>query len=130
MSNTDVLIRISSRLMPHIPMNTYLPSIIRSFGFPSTTANLLAAPSVVIGLIFSVWIARSSDRHGQVALHGLIGTVWSLIGFCLLRFNLPEHVQGTDGVTEGVSRWTFYAVALFTAAAPSSHGMHIAWMSR
>ncbi|KAI8092669.1 major facilitator superfamily domain-containing protein [Halteromyces radiatus] len=110
-------------LMPNVPIHTYLPSLICSFGFPVTWANLLAAPAVMIGLFFSVQIAASSDRHGQVALHGLIGTLWSLVGFVMMRL-LPEQVDTVNG-----GRWTFYLIVLFTAATPSWHGMQIAWMS-
>ncbi|ORZ10845.1 major facilitator superfamily domain-containing protein [Absidia repens] len=64
-----------------------------------------------------------SDKHGQVALHGLIGALWSLAGYILL-FLLPVELNDVVG-----GKWTFYGIAIFSAASPSSHGMHIAWMS-
>ncbi|KAG1112314.1 hypothetical protein G6F42_014778 [Rhizopus arrhizus] len=86
-------------MMTLTPIQNYLPTMIRTAGFSVTDSNLLTAPSYIIGLIFSIIIARSSDRYGNVALHALIG------------------------------KWSLYGAALFTASAPSWHGMQIAWMS-
>ncbi|CAO3585889.1 unnamed protein product [Absidia cylindrospora] len=110
-------------MMPDVSMKTYLPTLIHSLDFPVTLANLLAAPAVMVGLFFSIMIAKSSDKHGQVALHGLIGALWSLAGYIFL-FLLPIELNDVFG-----GKWTFYGIAIFAAAAPSSHGMHIAWMS-
>ncbi|KAI8083301.1 major facilitator superfamily domain-containing protein [Gilbertella persicaria] len=105
-------------MMSNTPIQSYLPSIIKDAGFSTTTANLLTAPSHIIGLVFSVIIAHMSDKHGNVSLYALIGSSWALIGFTLLEF-LPD----TTG------RWELYFAALFTASSPSWHGMQIAWMS-
>ncbi|KAI9475525.1 MAG: major facilitator superfamily domain-containing protein [Benjaminiella poitrasii] len=105
-------------MMSLTPIQTYLPSIIRNAGFSVTDSNLLTAPSYIINLVFSILIARRSDRHGQVALHDLVGVVWSLADFLALVL-LPA--------TAG--RWSLYAAALVTSGSPSWHGMQIAWMS-
>ncbi|CAO3628867.1 unnamed protein product [Mucor fragilis] len=104
--------------MPASPINTYLPTIIKDAGFSTTTANLLTAPSHIIGLTFSILIARSSDKRGNVVFHALIGSIWGLIGFSLLEV-LPNSI----------GKWPLYAAALFTASSPSWHGMQIAWMA-
>lgn len=104
--------------MPASPINTYLPTIIKDAGFSTTTANLLTAPSHIIGLIFSVLIAKSSDKRGNVVFHALIGSIWGLIGFSLLEV-LPDSI----------GKWPLYGAALFTASSPSWHGMQIAWMA-
>jgi predicted MFS family arabinose efflux permease len=104
--------------MSMTPIQNYLPTIINTAGFSVTDSNLLTAPSYIIGLIFSIIIARSSDRYGNVAFHALIGTVWTLIGFIVLEV-LPDNSN----------RWSLYGAALFTASNPSWHGMQIAWMS-
>lgn len=75
-------------------------------------------PSCFIGLFFSIIITRNADRHGNYALHALIGTVWSMVGFLALQF-LPDSA----------GRWNFYAVTLFVSSSPVWHGMQIAWMS-
>lgn len=105
-------------MMTLTPIQNYLPTIIKTAGFSVTESNLLTAPSYIIGLIFSIIIARSSDKHGNVAFHALIGTIWSLIGFIVLEV-LPDNSN----------RWSLYGAALFTASSPSWHGMQIAWMS-
>ncbi|KAL0083321.1 major facilitator superfamily domain-containing protein [Phycomyces blakesleeanus] len=105
-------------IMTTTPIQGYLPTMIKQSGFNVTEANLLSAPSYLIGLVISIFIARSSDKRGNVALHALIGTVWSLTGFLLLAL-LPD----------GTGRWSLYGAALFTASAPSAHGMEIAWMA-
>ncbi|KAI8885437.1 MFS general substrate transporter [Backusella circina FSU 941] len=105
-------------MMSMTPIHAYLPTIIKTSGFSVTDSNLLTAPSYIIGLVFSIIIARSSDKFGHIAFHGLIGTIWALVGFIVLEF-LPENA----------GRWSLYGAALFTASTPSWHGMHIAWMS-
>jgi hypothetical protein len=104
--------------MPHTPVGTYLPTLIKGYGFDVTTSNLLTVPSFFIGLIISIIVAKSADRYGNYALHALIGCIWSMVGFLVLQF-LPDNA----------GRWSFYAAALFVASTPSWHGMQIAWMS-
>ncbi|KAI8375570.1 major facilitator superfamily domain-containing protein [Blakeslea trispora] len=105
-------------MMTLTPIQQYLPTIIKNSGFTVSQSNLLTAPSYIIGLFFSIIIARSSDRHGFVALHALIGTIWAMAGFIALEL-LPDNAN----------RWSLYAAALLTASYPSWHGMQIAWMS-
>ncbi|KAI7860293.1 major facilitator superfamily domain-containing protein [Circinella umbellata] len=105
-------------MMTHTPISTYLPSIIRDGGFAVTTANLLTMPSYLGGLAFSIMIAYSSDRYGEVALHALIGNIWQMVGYIALRV-IPLNA----------GRWQLFAAATITASSPSWHGMHIAYMS-
>lgn len=104
--------------MSGTPIHSYLPTIIKDAGFSTTIANLLTAPSHLIGLIVSILIARLSDKYGNTAFYALIGTTWGLLGFTMLEF-LPDNV----------GRWQLYGAALFTASSPSWHGMQVAWMS-
>jgi hypothetical protein len=105
-------------LMPNSPINTYLPTIISQQGFDVYIANLLAAPTYIINLIFSIIIARSADKYGNTSLFALISVAWGLVGLFLLEF-LPLNS----------SRWALYAAAFITASTPSWHGMQIAWMA-
>ncbi|KAG2219906.1 hypothetical protein INT45_008543 [Circinella minor] len=100
------------------PITTYLPSMLRDSGFETTTANLLTVPSYIINGIFSILIAWSSDRYGEVSLHAMIGVLWSIGSFSALKV-LPANT----------GRWNTFAAATMAAASPSWHGMHIAWMS-
>lgn len=106
------------RFMTQTPTTTYLPTIIKDNGFSVTNANLLTVPAYIINLIFSIIIAWSSDRHGEVAFHALISVFWQLGSFIALR-TLPVDA----------GRWSIYAAAMMAVAAPSWHGMHIAWLS-
>ncbi|KAI8335619.1 major facilitator superfamily domain-containing protein [Blakeslea trispora] len=114
---THMLICFSS-MLPTYPVGTYLPTLIKSYGFPVTTSNLLTVPSFIIGLIASMLIAHHADRAGYYAFHALIGPIWSLVGFLVLEL-----------LKDNAGAWNFYGAALFLASSPSWHGMHIAWMS-
>ncbi|KAI8099304.1 major facilitator superfamily domain-containing protein [Halteromyces radiatus] len=105
-------------VMPTTPIGTYLPTMIRSYGFDVTTANLLTAPSYIISLIISIALARFSERFGYMGFISAIQVLWGTVGYLALEFVPP-----TTG------RWGMYAVALFTASTPFFHGLHIAWMS-
>jgi MFS family permease len=105
-------------MMTLTPIQSYLPTLIKNSGFNTTDANLLTAPSYIINLIFSIIVARSSDTHGYVAFHALVGVFWSLSGFLALEL-LPNDAN----------RWSRYAAALIANSSPSWHGMQIAWMS-
>ncbi|KAI9285182.1 major facilitator superfamily domain-containing protein [Umbelopsis sp. AD052] len=104
--------------MPVAPISGYLPLIIKQTGFTVYLANLLAAPTYIVGLIGSIFMGRMSEKYGNTALWSLIGIVWSFVGFAMMEF-LPD---GTD-------KWTMYGAAFVAASAPTWHGIHIAWMS-
>lgn len=104
--------------MPLTPIGTYFPTLIRGFGFPVTTSNVLTIPACFIGLFFSIATAKSADKYGNYAFHALFGCVWSMIGFLIIQF-LPDST----------GRWEFYGAMLFLASTPSWHGMQVAWMS-
>ncbi|CAM0143244.1 hypothetical protein VKS41_008713 [Umbelopsis sp. WA50703] len=105
-------------LMPITPIGTYLPTIIKQTGFSVYIANLLAAPTYIVGLFFSILIARGADKYGNTSLWAQVAIVWGLLGALLLEF-LPDDTN----------KWVMYFAAFVIASTPSSHGMHIAWMS-
>ncbi|KAI9276061.1 major facilitator superfamily domain-containing protein [Sporodiniella umbellata] len=100
------------------PMSTYFPKMTTSYGFEITTANLLTIPGYIINLVFSIWVARSADKHGSYGLHCLFSLAWSFASYL-----------GLILLSDGAGRWSFYVVTLFAASSPSYHGMNIAWMS-
>ncbi|KAI9319497.1 major facilitator superfamily domain-containing protein [Dichotomocladium elegans] len=112
------LLTTFSGMMTDTPITNYLPTLIKNGGFPTTTANLLTVPAYIINLVFSIIIASSSDRYGEVCLHALIGNVWQGVGYAAL-WALPADA----------GRWKLFAAATVTAGSPSWHGMHIAYMS-
>ncbi|KAI8581695.1 hypothetical protein K450DRAFT_294064 [Umbelopsis ramanniana AG] len=105
-------------IMPNGPINTYLPTMIKQSGFSVYVANLLAAPTYLVNLVFSIFIAKAADRYGNTSLFALIGVTWNLTGFLLLEY-LPVNA----------SRWAMYSAAFVAASSPSWHGMQIAWMA-
>jgi cyanate permease len=105
-------------IMPNGPINTYLPTMIKQSGFSVYVANLLAAPTYLVNLVFSILIAKAADRYGNTSLFALIGVTWNLTGFLLLEY-LPVNA----------SRWAMYSAAFVAASSPSWHGMQIAWMA-
>ncbi|CAO3628910.1 unnamed protein product [Cunninghamella blakesleeana] len=115
-------------LMTETPLKTYLPSMIKSYGFPVSIANLLATPPFLIGLGLSIYMAKSSEKKGEVALHCLASPIWSLLGFLMLYF-IPENYNneypsfGIDG------KWILYFIVLFTAASPYFHPLSTSWIS-
>ncbi|PBK88162.1 MFS general substrate transporter [Armillaria gallica] len=93
-------------LTPTTPLDTYLPTVIKSFHFDVFIANALTAPPY------------HSDRFRERGLHGAFGAAWQLVGWILLRA-LPS----------GTSRGVKYFAAIVVAAWPSTHPLNIAWMS-
>ncbi|KAI9309574.1 major facilitator superfamily domain-containing protein [Cunninghamella echinulata] len=108
-------------LMAETPIKTYLPSMIHSYGFPVSQANLLATPPILIGLVCTIYLAKSSEkkRKGQVVLHCLVSPIWSLLGF-LMFYLVPESLN---------AKWLLYFISLFTAASPYFHPLSTSWIS-
>jgi len=105
-------------LTPTSPLQTYLPTVIKSFHFSVFAANALTAPPYIMGCITSVLMIWHSDRVGERGLHGAYGATWQLTGWLLLRF-LPSNT----------SRGVKYFAACVVQSWPSTHPLNIAWMS-
>ncbi|KAK0434188.1 MFS general substrate transporter, partial [Armillaria borealis] len=105
-------------LTPTTPLDTYLPTVIKSFHFDVFVANALTAPPYVLQCIMMVSFIWHSDRFRERGLHGAFGAAWQLVGWILLRA-LPS----------GTSRGVKYFAAIVVAAWPSTHPLNIAWMS-
>ncbi|KAJ3103949.1 hypothetical protein HK100_004131, partial [Physocladia obscura] len=100
------------------PYGTYLPTIIKSFGFNVYVSNALTAPNYILGFISMTLMTSHSDRVGERGFHGIFSVSWQFIGIALLEF-LP------DSTSKGV----FYLATLIVSAAPSTHPMNIAWLT-
>ncbi|PBK68430.1 MFS general substrate transporter [Armillaria solidipes] len=105
-------------LTPTTPLDTYLPTVIKSFHFDVFVANALTAPPYILQCIIMVSFIWHSDRIRERGLHGAFGAAWQLVGWILLRA-LPS----------GTSRGVKYFSAIVVAAWPSTHPLNIAWMS-
>ncbi|KAF7731789.1 hypothetical protein EC973_008304 [Apophysomyces ossiformis] len=112
------LFLVTLGVMPAIPFISYLPSIIKSGNFSTTTANALTVPLYLLSVVTSIWFAKNSEKHGQILIHTFVALTWSLLGFVILEF-LPDTVGG----------WRLYIVVLITATAPNTYGIHLALLS-
>jgi sugar phosphate permease len=107
-------------LTPIVPLSTYLPTIIKSYGFDVYAANALTAPGYILAFITMTINTSHSDKKGPTAraLHGIFGAVWLTVGFILLRF-LPDDTN----------KWLLLTVVLFTTSWPLTHPLNISWMT-
>ncbi|KAK9709664.1 hypothetical protein K7432_008886, partial [Basidiobolus ranarum] len=105
-------------LMAPAPVTSYMPLIIKSFGFSTVISNLLTIPAHLLKFIFMLALTRNSDRIKDRAWHGVFGTSWFLVGVLLLEF-LPDSV----------GRWPLYAVVIFTVGWPYWHPINAAWLT-
>ncbi|KLO15595.1 MFS general substrate transporter [Schizopora paradoxa] len=105
-------------LTPTTPLQTYLPTVIKSFNFNVFVANALTAPPYILTCITSVVNIWHSDRTRERGLHGAFGAGWQLVGWILLR-SLPDNT----------SRGVKYFAACVVQSWPYTHPLCIAWMS-
>ncbi|KAI8609643.1 MFS general substrate transporter [Chytriomyces sp. MP71] len=100
------------------PYGTYLPSIIKSFGFNVYVSNALTAPNYILGFITMTLMTAHSDKVGERGYHGAFSHAWVLVGIFMLEF-LPDNS----------SRGVFYLATFILSGHPSTHPMNIAWMT-
>ncbi|KAF7974623.1 hypothetical protein HWV62_11602 [Athelia sp. TMB] len=112
------LILTAVGLTPTSPLQTYLPTVIKSFKFNVYVSNALTAPPYILGCATSVLMIWHSDRVRERGFHGSLGATWQLVGWILLR-SLPSTTH----------RGVRYFAALLTASWPSTHPLNIAWMT-
>ncbi|EJD04828.1 MFS general substrate transporter [Fomitiporia mediterranea MF3/22] len=112
------LILTSIGLTPTTPLQTYLPTVIKSFDFNVFVANALTAPPYLLTCITSVVVIWHSDRVRERGWHGAFSAGWQLVGWILLR-TLPSST----------SRGVKYLAACVVQSWPYSHPLNIAWMS-
>lgn len=91
------------------PLSTYLPTVIKSFGFNVYVSNALTAPPYILQFITMVFFTSHSDRTNECGYHGAIMAFWAFIGWILLVF-LPESTN----------KYGLYVALLFVSAWPIS----------
>lgn len=82
-------------------MNTYAPSIIKSLGFSGLQANGLNSVGSVCALIWSVFLAYSSDKFQERGFHIALGYLWGAAGLLWLAL-----------APSSVGRWTLYGKSI------------------
>ncbi|KAF8994908.1 MFS general substrate transporter [Cyathus striatus] len=105
-------------LTPMSPLNTYLPTIIKSFNFNVFVANALTAPPYLLETVVMLINVNHSAKTKERGFHGAFGAGWQLLGWILLR-TLPT----------GTRREFKYLAAMIVASWPYTHPLNIAWMS-
>lgn len=112
------LLITSIGLTPLTPLQTYLPSVIKSFNFNVFVANALTAPPYLLHGIIMIMFVHHSDKTRERGYHGAFGASWQLLGWIFL-WALPE----------GAGRGIKYFAATFLASWPYTHPLNVAWMS-
>ncbi|KAJ1565975.1 hypothetical protein HK096_005553, partial [Nowakowskiella sp. JEL0078] len=105
-------------LTPIAPLGTYLPTIIKSFGFNVYVSNALTAPGYILTFISMTIMTSHSDRTGDRGYHGIFSASWLLIGFIILR-----------SVPDDSNKYLLWGILLFISSWPLTHPLNISWMS-
>ncbi|ODQ54687.1 MFS general substrate transporter [Saitoella complicata NRRL Y-17804] len=105
-------------MMPITPLQTYMPTVIKTFGYNVFVSNALTAPPYLLQMVASVALCWNSDRVGERGFHGVFGAAWFMVGWIMLRA-LPE--TSSKGVR--------YLAILIAGGWPITHPLNIAWMT-
>lgn len=101
-------------------INTYGPSVIKSFGYSAVHANALASVGPFIAVVMVVTLGWLCDWTGRKGPFVLFAAVWSVIAFTCLR----------EGTEEGWSTGRKYAAVVFSMATNSVvHIQNVGWLS-
>ena len=71
----------------------FLPSIINSLGYTSTTANLLSVPPYAVAAVLTVAVGWVADRTRQRGLCNIVMSFLGIIGFAMLLGSGKASVQ-------------------------------------
>ncbi|CZR57910.1 related to nicotinamide mononucleotide permease [Phialocephala subalpina] len=99
------------------PLNTYSPSIIKTFGYGTFNTNLLTMPNSALLMITTFALAWWSDKVNSRSIPIIFAAFWLLTGLIVLD-TLP-HTR---------SHWVFYAFLVFTGGSPSWHPINVSWL--
>ncbi|PYH95470.1 MFS general substrate transporter [Aspergillus ellipticus CBS 707.79] len=100
-------------------LNTYTPSMIKSFGFGAIRANALASVPVYASIVWTTILAYLSDKTGHRGPFVLLCITWNVISYACLK------TSPTDA-----SAWNKYAViAIANVAYCSMHVLNVGWLA-
>ncbi|PLB51365.1 putative MFS transporter [Aspergillus steynii IBT 23096] len=100
-------------------LGTYVPSMIKGFGFSAVQANALSSVSVYCGMILLLALSFAADKTGHRGPFVLIAITWNVIAFPCLR-TLPQSS----------GKWHKYgALAASYVSYASTHVLNIGWLS-
>lgn len=121
--NPRILMHTLITLTATVPVNainTYGPSVIKSFGYSAVHANALASVGPFIAVVMVIVLGWLCDLTGRKGPFVLFGAVWSMIAFTCLR----------EGTTDKWSTGRKYAAVVFSMSTNSVvHIMNVGWLS-
>ncbi|KUI63014.1 hypothetical protein VP1G_10132 [Cytospora mali] len=122
-SNPRIVLHMLITLTAIIPVtaiNTYGPSVIKSFGYTKVHANAMASVGSFIAVVVVLMLGWLCDKTGRKGPFVLFGAVWSLIAFTCLR----------QSQTQNWDRGMKYAAVVFSMATNSVvHIVNVGWLS-
>lgn len=121
--NPRIVMHMLITLTATIPVNainTYGPSVIKSFGYSAVKANALASVGPFIAAVLVLVLGWLCDVTGKKGPFVLFAAVWSVIAFTCLR----------EGTIEAWSTERKYAAVVFSMATNSVvHIQNVGWLS-
>lgn len=121
--NPRIIMHMLITLTATIPVssiNTYGPSVIKSFGYSTVHANALSSVGPLIAVVMVLTLGWLCDWTGKKGPFVMFGAVWSMIAFTCLR----------QGTTDKWSAGRKYAAVVFSMATNSVvHIQNVGWLS-
>lgn len=121
--NPRILLHVIITLTATVPVssiNTYSPSVIKSFGYTTVKANAMNSVGSFIAVVMVVILGWLSDFTGKKGPFVLFGAVWSMIAFTCLR----------EAVSQEWPRGMKYAAVVMSTATNSVvHIQNVGWLS-
>lgn len=121
--NPRILMHTLITLTATVPINainTYGPSVIKSFGYSAVHANAMSSVGPFIAVVMVLLLGWLCDTTGRKGPFVLFGAVWSMIAFTCLR----------EGTTNHWSAGRKYAAVVFSMATNSVvHIQNVGWLS-
>lgn len=74
-------------------MGAFIPTILKEFGWTSTRAQLMSVPPYLVACILTVALGYASDRINRRGVFMLGALLFSMTGFCILRFSDDVHAK-------------------------------------
>lgn len=114
-----ILVTLTS-VTPVSAINTYGPSVIKSFGYSTVKANAMSSVGSFIAVVMVLILGWLCDLTGKKGPFVLFGAVWSMIAFtCLREATAQNWAQGMK----------YAAVAMSMATNSVVHIQNVGWLS-
>ncbi|CAN8104683.1 unnamed protein product [Discula destructiva] len=121
--NPRILMHVLISLTATVPVNainTYGPSVIKSFGIDTVKANAMASVGPFIAVVMALTLGWLCDMTGRKGPFVLFPAVWSMIAFTCLR----------EGTVQKWSTGRKYAAVVFSMATNTMvHIQNVSWLT-